>query len=510
MSMNNFEFNFKLIAKKYSNKIALIDIDDAKFTYKKLDYLSDNIANFLKNILHAEKIIAIDSTKNFKTILGFLSALKSKKTYFFLDLNQPKKRILKILKKTKTNYLITENKMKFSNITSLSISKILSNKKKINLSNKVKASLGKHPAYIMFTSGSTGDPKGAIISHENVLNFVKWSKKNFLIKSTDVFSQVNPLYFDNSVFDLYNSFLNGSTLVLTDGLDINEPQQLLKKLKKHKCSIWFSTPSLLIYFINIGLIEKKYFSSFKKIVFGGEGFTKNKLSYLIEKLGNEKLYFNVYGPTECTCICSSYLVKQSDFLDKKNIYAPLGKIADIFNYKIVDYKNKKVLDNKIGELVLSGPNVGYGYINDKESTKKSFIFNNKKLNMRTYKTGDLVKYDKKKDLIYFIGRKDSQIKHMGYRLELNELEMVIGSMSLVKEVCVFYLKKEQNHFGKITAVISSDKKIKDLTIIKYIKKSLPNYFIPNEIIFCNSLKKNANGKIDRSYIKKYYEKRINY
>lgn len=506
--MNNFEFNFKLIAKKYSNKIALIDTDDTKFTYKKLDNLSDKIANFLNNKLLSEKIVAIDSKKNFKTILAFLGALKSKKTYFFLDLNQPKKRILKILKKTKTKYLITENKIKFSNVISLSISKILRKKKKINLSNKI--SFIKQPAYIMFTSGSTGDPKGAIISHENVLNFVKWSKKNFMIKSTDIFSQVNPLYFDNSVFDLYNSLLNGSTLVLTEGLDINEPQELLKKLKKHKCSIWFSTPSLLIYFINIGLIEKKNFSSFKKIIFGGEGFTKNKLSYLIKKLGNEKLYFNVYGPTECTCICSSYLVKQSDLLDKKNIYAPLGKIADIFNYKIVDYKNKKVLDNNIGELVLSGPNVGYGYINDKENTRKNFIFNNKKLNIRTYKTGDLVKYDKEKDLIYFIGRKDSQIKHMGYRLELNELEMVIGRMPLIKEVCVFYLKKEEKHFGKITAVISSDKKIKDLTVIKYIKKSLPNYFVPNEIIFCKSLKKNANGKIDRSYIKKYYEKRINY
>ena len=263
MNNFNFGFNFKLIAKKYLNKIALIDIDDAKFTYKKLDYLSDNIANFLNNKLPTEKIVATDSAKNFKTILGFLSALKSKKTYFFLDLNQPKKRILKILKKTKTNYLITENKMKFSNITSLSISKILRNKKKINLSNK--AYSGNHPAYVMFTSGSTGDPKGAIISHENVLNFVKWSKKNFLIKSKDVFSQVNPLYFDNSVFDLYNSFLNGSTLVLTDGLDINEPQKLLKKLKKHKCSIWFSTPSLLIYFINIGLIEKNIFHLLKKL-----------------------------------------------------------------------------------------------------------------------------------------------------------------------------------------------------------------------------------------------------
>ena len=128
--MNNFEFNFKLIVKKYSNKIALIDTDDTKFTYKKLDNLSDKIANFLNNKLLSEKIVAIDSKKNFKTILAFLGALKSKKTYFFLDLNQPKKRILKILKKTKTKFLITENKIKFLNVTSLSISKILRKKKK--------------------------------------------------------------------------------------------------------------------------------------------------------------------------------------------------------------------------------------------------------------------------------------------------------------------------------------------------------------------------------------------
>ena len=210
--MYNFDFCFKSIVKKYSNKIALIDVDDTKYTYKRLDYLSNNIANFLNNQLPKEKIIAIDSKKNYKTILGFLGALKSQKTYFFLDLNQPQKRILEIFKKTKANYLITESKIKFLNITSISIEKIFENNKKNNLLSK-NYSDNKF-AYVMFTSGSTGEPKGAILSHENILNFVKWSKKNFLINSKDVFSQVNPLYFDNSVFDLYNCFLNGSTLVL--------------------------------------------------------------------------------------------------------------------------------------------------------------------------------------------------------------------------------------------------------------------------------------------------------
>jgi D-alanine--poly(phosphoribitol) ligase subunit 1 len=99
---------------------------------------------------------------------------------------------------------------------------------------------------------------------------------------------------------------------------------------------------------------------------------------------------------------------------------------------------------------------------------------------------------------------------MGYRLELNELEIVINRMALVKEACVFYLKKTQSDFGKIIAIISSSKKIRDLDVIKHIKNFLPSYFLPNELIFCKDLEKNANGKIDRSFIKKFYEKRINY
>ena len=112
------------------------------------------------------------------------------------------------------------------------------------LKNKFKMVNSDDPAYIMFTSGSTGEPKGAVISHQSVINFSYWCKKEFNISSKDVISQLNPLYFDNSVFDLYNSFLHGCTLVLTKGLEIDNPEKLLINLKKNKCSIWFSTPSL--------------------------------------------------------------------------------------------------------------------------------------------------------------------------------------------------------------------------------------------------------------------------
>ena len=270
----------------------------------------------------------------------------------------------------------------------------------------------------MFTSGSTGVPKGAIISQQSVINFVLWCKNSFLINKKDVFSQLNPLYFDNSVFDLYNSMLHGNTLVLIPTLDINNPAQLLNKIQKHKCTIWFSTPSLLIYFINFDLLDKKKFKYIKKIIFGGEGFPKAKLEILYNKFKN-KLFYNVYGPTECTCICSRYLINDNDFKKNqkfsKGIYMPIGPIAENFEYNIVNKHFKKVKNEEVGELILYGPNVSYGYIGDTQNTEKNFIFDDVGLgNKRAYKTGDLVKEDRSNNQLFFIGRNDTQIKHMGY------------------------------------------------------------------------------------------------
>ena len=139
--------------------------------------------------------------------------------------------------------------------------------------------------------------------------------------------------------------LHGNTLVLIPSLDIDNPIQLLNKIHKHKCTVWFSTPSLLIYFINFDLLNRKKFSKVKKIIFGGEGFPKAKLEVLYKKFQN-KLLYNVYGPTECTCICSRYLINKKDFANDlnslKNIYTSIGTIAENFNYKIVDKNLREV------------------------------------------------------------------------------------------------------------------------------------------------------------------------
>ncbi len=501
----NFLNIFKDTVKKNKFKVGLIDVDNKKYTFNYLDVQSDKLGTFLEKYKRENDIIAIDSDKNINTIIAFLACLKIGLPYFFLDIHLPKNRIKDILKKTNCKLVLSEQKISFAKKISIKKSKTI---KKISYT----SCNSDHAAYIMFTSGSTGSPKGAIISQQSVINFTLWCKDSFLLNKNDIFSQLNPLYFDNSIFDLYNSMLHGNTLVLIPSLDINDPIKLLDKIQKHKCTVWFSTPSLLIYFINFDLLDKKKFSSIKKIIFGGEGFPKAKLEILFKKLKN-KFFYNVYGPTECTCICSRYLIEKKDFKNNynlsKSIYAPIGSIAENFGYKIVDNNLREVKKGNVGELILYGPNVAYGYIGDKISTDKNFIFNTDSLdNQRAYKTGDLVREDILNNQLFFIGRNDTQIKHMGYRIELNELEITLNKLSSIKETCVFYLKNKNQTYGKIISVISTNQKLKKNEIYSFIKKYLPKYFLPQEVYFVKDLPKNFNGKIDRTLIKRNYGKEI--
>ena len=507
--MYNFNFLniFKNTVKKNKFKIGLIDIDDRKYNFNYLDTQSDKLGTILDKYKKKTNLIAIDSSKNVNTIIAFLACLKIGLPYFFLDTQLPKKRIKDIINKTKCKFILTEQKISFLKPISVKKNK---NIKKISYN----SCSSDHAAYIMFTSGSTGSPKGAVVSQQSVINFTYWCKDNFLLNKKDIFSQLNPLYFDNSVFDLYNSMLHGNTLVLIPSLDINNPIKLINKIQKHNCSVWFSTPSLLIYLVNFNLLNKKKFKSIKKIIFGGEGFPKAKLEVMFKKFNN-KLIYNVYGPTECTCICSRYLINKKDFKNRsklsKSIYASIGKIADNFDYKIVDNNFREVRKGQVGELILYGPNVAYGYIGDKFNTDKNFINSIDPINkQRGYKTGDLVKEDRFNNQLYFIGRNDTQIKHMGYRIELNELEIILNKFDSIKETCVFYLKDSNKTYGKIISIISTNQNLSKNEIYSFIKKYLPKYFLPQEVFFVKDLPKNLNGKIDRTLIKKNYAKKIQF
>jgi len=241
----------------------------------------------------------------------------------------------------------------------------------------------------------------------------------------------------------------------------------------------------------------------KRFIFGGEGYPKAKLKKLFDTYGDQAEIHNVYGPTECTCICSSYQLSSTDFEDLKCL-PPLGKMSDNFAYLILDENNKKVNDDEIGELCLLGPNVGKGYYNDQERTDSSFIQNpyNKNYSELLYKTGDLVRFNPEDEKIYIHGRKDNQIKHMGYRIELEEVEAALSCISYVSQSAV--LQSRPRGLSQLLAVVSINNDVQEQQLREDLKKIIPDYMIPSVFYFEEYLPKNQNGKIDRIKLYKKY------
>lgn len=506
----NLGLHFYQIAELYKARTALKYPDGKSYCYKELNEFSNQLGRFLlsSNISKGE-VIAIFNEKSYTAYSLMLACLKTGIIYTNLDVSSPWLRIERIIKTSQPKAVFFDQESKEiecalnRSVPSIAIfnlgdellhQKVLS----LNKENQVETFLihGEDPSYIMFTSGSTGFPKGAVMSHDNVLNFIKWGKQTFGINEEDVFTNANPVYFDNSVFDFYVSLYNGATLVPLSHDLVKSARELVSAINESRCTIWFSVPSLLVYLLTTKALGKEDFKTIKRISFGGEGFPKNKLKQLYDLFHERITLYNVYGPTECTCICSSHVISETDF-ENMNELASLGYIAPNFGYEILSASPENL---NFGELALIGPCVGLGYYNDIERTNQTFIQNPKsRFNQLMYKTGDLVEKADNGHL-YFRGRIDNQIKHMGYRIELEEVEAALSTINYINEVGVVY-EKINAELGQIKAFVSvCDNNRDSKRIINDIKKLLPPYMVPRVISVLTELPKNANGKIDRKQL----------
>lgn len=488
---------FLNVADNNSDSVS-ISYSNQNYSFGQTTSRAIEIASALKNTgVRKGDIVGIFHDKSFDGFCLMIACLSIGAPYVNLDSKTPTERFRKIIKTCNPKLIISllEEDLDHLNEEKFLISRLddLNNCSDVIHSPTVG---GNDAAYLMFTSGSTGVPKAAVISHGALLNFISWSKERFEVKSSDRFTNVNPLYFDNSVFDFYASLFNGATLCPTPTELLQKPVELVKWANSINCTIWFSVPSLLVYLLTLrALNSDNKISSLRLIVFGGEGFPKKKLHELFELFSPATKLENVYGPTETTCICSAHTITDDDFIDMLKL-ATLGKMAPNFDYFIDSSDNNE----NIGELILIGPQVCMGYYNSPQQTDSVFIQNPKHSKYRdlAYRTGDLIELDKEGNF-HFLGRKDFQIKHMGYRIELEEIETAASSLSDIHETAVTYQKLD-NGMGRIILHYSSAGTLDNSFINQKLKRMLPAYMMPQKIVRHEFLPKNANGKIDRKVL----------
>ena len=301
------------------------------------------------------------------------------------------------------------------------------------------------PVYVNFTSGSTGTPKGVVISNKSIIYFINTFTEKFNINENDIIANQAPFDFDVSVKDIYSSLKAGATLVIVPRRLFSQPAKLLDYICENNATTMIWAVSALCLITTFHGLDYKVPKSVNKILFSGEIMPIKHLKQWIEHLPNA-MFVNVYGPTEITCNCTYHIIDKA-LPYEKNI--PIGKSFDNEKVFLLDENNCEIVEKqKTGEICVKGSALALGYYNNVNQTKEKFVQNPLHNNYMDliYKTGDLGYYDDNNEL-NFAGRKDFQIKHMGHRIELEEIEIAIGKIEKIQRACCLYDEERSKLYG---------------------------------------------------------------
>ena len=351
------------------------------------------------------------------------------------------------------------------------------------------------PIYIMFTSGSTGAPKGVTVPHRGVIDYAMWVSKTFEINESTILGNQAPFYFDNSIFDIYSMLLSGAEMIIIPEKLFMFPSKLPEFIRDNNITTIFWVPTVMINVANSGVLSEIEMPTLKTAAFCGEVMPNTQLN-IWRRYHKDCLYANLYGPTEISDVCTYYIVDRP-FNDSDPL--PIGKACENMRIIILNEDNKQAKVNEQGEMCVIGTGVSLGYWNNPEITAKAFMQNplNPYYEERIYRTGDLA-YINDDGLIMYVGRRDNQVKIKGNRIELGEIENAAMCVDEVLGACAVVDENEQ----KIVLFVESKADLKLRKVNLELKKYIPNYMLPGKLVVMAKFPHTANDKIDRVTLKK--------
>ena len=350
-------------------------------------------------------------------------------------------------------------------------------------------------AYIMYTSGSTGEPKGIMHTHHSGLSYAKLSAETYQVCEKDILGNHSPLHFDMSTFEFFSGPLKGACTVLIPEEYTKLPASLSNLIADEHLTIWYSVPFALIQLLLRGAMETRDLSALRWILFGGEPFPVGYLRELMIRLPNAR-FSNVYGPAEVNQ-CAFYHIPKPP--EKGEDSVPIGQIWAIIEGLVIDQHDQPVDPGTTGELMIRSPTMMQGYWNREDLNQRAFYYRTPFPGYQEtfYRTGDLVQLTETGNYKY-LGRKDRQIKTRGYRVELDEIETALSSHKQIEEAAAFPLPdSEGSTLISAGVTLKDNQKVTESELMKYLKTKLPWYAVPRRIDIVKAFPRTSSGKIDR-------------
>ena len=489
-------------AREHPDKVAVID-GAARMTFGELQSRAKRLALLL--IARADVLnqpVAVYLPKSAAVVVADLAVLYSGNFYSNLDVASPPQRLKNILANIGPR-LVVSSRAREGDLLAAGVERdriVLvedidadaAAADAAGLARRLEQVVDTDPLCIINTSGSTGTPKGVVLNHRGTIDFMDWVFDTFDFDETTVIGSLSPFYFDIYTLELVVCLAKGATLVIIPEQMAIFPAKLMGFLAEARVTFLFWVPSIMVNIGNMGLLDRVPLPDLRRVFFAGEVFPTRHLNMWRRALPQAQ-FVNLYGPIEIHVDCTYYIV-EGEMADDEPL--PIGYPCRNTDILILGDKNEACAVDEQGELCVRGSSLAHGYWNDPEKTARAFVQN--PLNTRypelIYRTGDLA-VRRADGRIFLAGRKDYQIKHMGYRIELPEIEHQVLGVPGVANACVVY-----DHPKKAITLFyqSVDAEVSAATIRQALSEVFPKYMLPTAFHSMERLPMNPNGKIDRN------------